>query len=235
VAIGPPPRNSGGRCWSGLQCYTNSDYSEICKKKNIKEKSFSFDDFTDSFKDVETLTALENLKLEFIHKNIIHLPNFLTKTFIQLETTDPFTVDKAFLNTIIDFDNASTDLDQEPDSVKDIINNEDLKDLQDPNDDEKSSSEHTLESSEMMQLRPKELIIKSSSQENLLHILQFCYLCVKGKITPILYSLSSNSDIENWFKSLPVPNISQTNFIISHFSYSIINNSDPNESISRPE
>ncbi len=173
--------------------------------------------------------------MEFIHKNIIHLPNFLTKTFIQLETTDPFTVAKAFLNTIIDFDNASTDLDQEPDSVKDIINNEDLKDLQDPNDDEKSSSEHTLESSEMMQLRPKELIIKSSSQENLLHILQFCYLCVKGKITPILYSLSSNSDIENWFKSLPVPNISQINFIISHFSYSIINNSDPNESISRPE
>jgi hypothetical protein len=83
--------------------------------------------------------------LEFLHKNIIPQPNFLTKSFIQLETTAPFTIAKAFLNAVIDFDHASTDPDQEPESVKDNNVNEDIEDLQDPNDDEKSSSEPTLE------------------------------------------------------------------------------------------
>jgi hypothetical protein len=44
--------------------------------KNVKEKSFSFKDFTVSFEDEETFTALMNPKMEFIQKNIVAIPNF---------------------------------------------------------------------------------------------------------------------------------------------------------------
>jgi hypothetical protein len=35
-------------------------------------------------------------------------------------------------------------------------------------------------------------------------VIQFCHFCSKGKVTPVLYSLSSSIEIENWFRSLPI-------------------------------
>jgi hypothetical protein len=34
------------------------------------------------------------------------------------------------------------------------------------------------------------------------HVIQFCHLCVKGKIPPVLYSIASNPEIDTWFSSL---------------------------------
>jgi hypothetical protein len=174
--------------------------------KNIKEKSFSFDDFMESLEDKETFTALKTPKVEFHYKNIIPLPNFLTKTFIHLDSTDPFSVAKAFINAIVDFDLSSIGPDQESDSTKDNNNDDKLDNLQDPDTDD-NFTESPPESPEKMLLRSKKSPIDLSARATLLHIVQFCHLCLKGKITPLLYSLSLNDGIEHWFKSLPVTNI----------------------------
>jgi hypothetical protein len=46
--------------------------------------------------------------MEYLFTNIIAIPHFLTKTFIHLETTDPFSVTKAFTSAIMDFDDSSS-------------------------------------------------------------------------------------------------------------------------------
>jgi hypothetical protein len=60
--------------------------------KNVKEKSFFFEDFTVSLEDEETFIALKNPKSEFSQKNIIAIPNFLIQAFTQLESTNPFSI-----------------------------------------------------------------------------------------------------------------------------------------------
>lgn len=117
--------------------------------KNIKEKSFSFDDFTESLENKEPFTALKISKVEFHYKNIIPLPNFLTKTFIHLDSTDPFTIAKAFINAIIDFEFSSNDPDQDSDSMKDNNDDEKLDNIHDPETDN-NSTESPPESPEKM-------------------------------------------------------------------------------------
>lgn len=44
-----------------------------------------------------------------------------------------------------------------------------------------------------------------TSQEFLtefIHVIQFCHLCAKGKITPVLYTLATTSAIQIWYSSL---------------------------------
>jgi hypothetical protein len=64
--------------------------------KNIKEKSFSFEDIASTLDDYDSFITLKNPKMELLFKNIIAILHFLTKKFIQLDTTDPFSVAKAF-------------------------------------------------------------------------------------------------------------------------------------------
>jgi hypothetical protein len=54
---------------------------------------------------------------------------------------------------------------------------------------------------------PKEQANKESTDilpEDIIHIIQFCHLCTLGKVTPVLYSLSHDPEISDWFNSLPV-------------------------------
>lgn len=76
-------------------------------------------------------------------------------------------------------------------------------------------------------------INKTSAQDNLIHVVQFCHLCAKGKIAPVLYSLSSNSEIENWFQSLPV--FATKYQPIPRKSISMNKESETEDSISSPE
>jgi hypothetical protein len=84
--------------------------------KNVKEKSFLFEDFASTLEDGVAFIALKNPKMHFLHKNIIAIPIFDT----VLHPTGFYrtSVAKAFINTIMDFDDSFTELDQENDTEK---------------------------------------------------------------------------------------------------------------------
>jgi len=114
-------------------------------------------------------------KSEFTPKNIIAIPNFLTQVFIQLESTDPFTVAKAFIAAIYDFDMSSTDSDDNNMS-KATLEKETFND-QNGHDDDNNDEDQ-------------------DEQANLANKIQLQ--------SPVLYSLSSNNEIDNWYQALPV-------------------------------
>ncbi len=41
--------------------------------------------------------------------------------------------------------------------------------------------------------------------EEFIHVIQFCHLCSKEKITPVFYTLTTSTDIQTWFTSLLPP------------------------------
>jgi len=75
---------------------------QIVKKsiKSIKEKSYTIKDFAESLEDMQLFMSMKNPIIEFLYKNIIVIPIFLTKAFIQLEDTSPFHVAKMFVEAI---------------------------------------------------------------------------------------------------------------------------------------
>jgi hypothetical protein len=154
--------------------------------KEIKTKSFNAKEFIDSFEDLAKFTSLKKPKQDFNFRNIIPIPNLLTQAFLGLEETDPYSVSKAFIETIYEYQFM-----MEPE----LINNEDPdqeKKLTDENDQNKDQDVYEDEN----QTHPddKQKILKKQNNGNqeahfddLIHIIQFCHLCIKGKIPPVFY------------------------------------------------
>jgi len=68
------------------------------------------------------------------------------------------------------------------------------------------------------------------------HVLQFCHLCHLGKISPVLYQVSSNLEVQAWFKSLKQEyELLPRNNSKCSKEHSIDSNSSGNESFSSPE
>jgi hypothetical protein len=38
--------------------------------------------------------------------------------------------------------------------------------------------------------------------DSFIHVIQFCHLCYKGKVTPVHYSMATTPEIDDWFASL---------------------------------
>jgi hypothetical protein len=55
--------------------------------KNVKEKSFTIEEYAESLEDINSFMSMKNPKIEFLYKNIIAILNFVIKSFIQLEDT----------------------------------------------------------------------------------------------------------------------------------------------------
>jgi hypothetical protein len=70
--------------------------------RNIKEKSYCFDEFSANVDKEDDFTNLDVPDLEFQFKNILPIPIFLTKVFIQLQSTTPYKVAKAFIGSVSD-------------------------------------------------------------------------------------------------------------------------------------
>jgi len=70
--------------------------------KDVKQKSFSFQDFESNIGSNEKFENMKNAQVKFSYKNINPIPNILTKVFISLESTDPYSVAKAFFNQMKD-------------------------------------------------------------------------------------------------------------------------------------
>ncbi len=82
-----------------------------------------------------------------------------------------------------------------------------LIDEADP-DNSSTSNDTLIMTTELSNKKTGGLLPKFMSE--FIHIIQFCHLCAKGKMPPVLYSLASSPEIRNWFSTLslaclPVP------------------------------
>jgi len=89
-----------------LAAGTDSKMIQILPKfvKDFKLKANSTDEFIASLGSVEEFKALKSPKIELSYKNIIPIPNLLTKAFLELTETDPTTVAMKFLETMMTYD-----------------------------------------------------------------------------------------------------------------------------------
>jgi hypothetical protein len=170
--------------------------------KDVKVKANSYEDFTTGLETIESFEKLKNPKLDFHYKNIVPIPQLLTKTFMNLPNTDPYTVAKAFFEQMHHFDAQ--------------INAQPINDPQSEPDLEAESVSDTDSLNEDHEVVIQESTIpttKNASPEfmkDFFHVIQFCHLCAKGKIPPVLYSLSSTPETQNWISALkmeclPIP------------------------------
>lgn len=157
--------------------------------KEIKGKSFSFDQFADKLKTksdaVHPLDHDRSAKSDFHHYNILPIPALLTQVFLELEKHDPYNVAVAFFEVMYQFD--SVDLLDKNDSFDQdtsfISNSDDIDDSPDGADQGNST---TIESQENE-------TTKNSFEDEFGHILQFCQLCHTKKIPPVLYTMVDQS------------------------------------------
>jgi hypothetical protein len=125
----------------------------------------------------------------------------LTKTFINLEDTDPYSVVKAFIEMIHDFQFLlESNSEEKEDKHLNIMN--DVETVSSENQDE----DYKLKQKSVENAYPK---IKSTTTyevfDNLLHVIHFCHLCLKGMVTFLSYSLSTTKEMNIWIKSLILP------------------------------
>jgi hypothetical protein len=103
--------------------------------------SFTFEEIANSLVDQDSFIAPKYPKSEFLYKNIIAIPHFLTKSFVQLESSDGYSVAKVFSLAIMDFDNFTSDKDTDTIDSKLIT-------TQEGNDDPNGTPDDITESSE---------------------------------------------------------------------------------------
>jgi hypothetical protein len=72
--------------------------------QDIKPKSFSTKDFATSLEQDGTFASLKTPKVVFHYKNIIPIPNFLTKISIKLYQKDPIQVATTFFHAMYTYD-----------------------------------------------------------------------------------------------------------------------------------
>jgi hypothetical protein len=145
---------------------------QLVKKsvKNVKENSFSFEELASIFDPMDETNKLGSPDQEFLYKNILPILNSLTKIFVNLKSTEPFVVAKAFIESVGDSKSQSAQHSQEQKTKQ----NEEVKDESDK--DSSDSSIQILPDQEQ-QLDSKIPL----SADDVLYAVQFCQLCSIGK------------------------------------------------------
>lgn len=145
--------------------------------KDFKGKSHSLHELTLGSDSNEDFEKLRNPRVEIFLKNIIPIPVLLIQVFLELPSKDPTTVAVSFLKAMFEYDEKA-ETSSNPDS--DII---------------ESDNHINDEAVKLNQDRPYFL-------DHLLHVIQFCHLCAKGKVPPIHYSHEICSKVNDWFSTL---------------------------------
>jgi len=183
---------------------------------------------TESLAEVITAEGLKKLevskssqKIEFHHRNIIPIPHLLTKTFLALEEFDPLTVAHAFFVAMMEHDKKESlqeeQLHLDPNSIADIDDAASKHDEQEL-DAEVGDSKYPPKLVGEDDSEEQESDVKKTTQESsvdggveadptlflprFLHVLQFCNLCHKKKVSPIAYSIVSSPVVDKWFDHL---------------------------------
>jgi hypothetical protein len=207
-------------------------------EKSIKEskgKTPSISKFEETMDDEQQLRNLKNLKTDYHYMNIIPLPQMLTKAFLELNSTDPLSVARAFFKVLNEADNKSTppiDTDKTytppaRDNNTMMGSNQD-KDVYTDNEEEDNTLAHEVQSP------TDDLISDKNSLTDFFHVIQFCFLCYKGKIHPVLYTVDKSPDTSNWFSTLR-SNVITSSKTSNKRSKSKGYDSDPNDEIESPD
>ncbi len=153
-------------------------------------------DFTTSLDSFESFSAMRAPSQVFHFKNIIPIPDLLIKTF-SLDDTAPYTVAKAFFDAMFEFDNevGSNSTTQAPLSEPALLDESGEERTDEIDVHSNPDSPAPIQGPNQASPNPKFL-------DSLIHVIQFCHLCYKGKVTPVHYSMATTPEIDNWFASL---------------------------------
>jgi hypothetical protein len=186
-------------------------------------------------------------KIDFYQRNILPIPHFLTKAFLNLNKFDPLSVAHAFYVALHeqdvkyqeDKDKDDTSITEKEADVSQDIDDEDLsKNLTTTpgnNDDNKDDIPKLSEDGENEMQADKNPPVTQSLISTFLHVLQFCYLCEKKKIPPVHYSIVSNSAIDGWFNKLDSVKCSVVTKNPKQHNSVILNSPDSENSASSPD
>jgi len=178
-----------------LGCDSGAKPVQIVQKsiKNIKEKSFSLEDFEEAFEEKTSFKDMKNPEVDFLLKNILPITNALTKIFVTLDSTTPFEVAKALFEKLPVEANLDTSMDSTSVIPGDPTAQSPEKDIEDKDLDQDVEKEDI----ELNQNPPAVL-----QKKDILFAIQFCHLCAQGKISPVLYSLANDPEVTDWFLSV---------------------------------
>ena len=195
--------------------------------KSIKLKKVTTESFSEAV-NIEELQELDLSKVksakktEFHFKNIIPIPQLLTKTFLGLTKFDPISVAHAFYLAMLEHDLNSKESTETTTGVEDQTlkpaHSKDQDDNsskaskdpksnipklaeEDPLEMNKSLSKTDDETKEDSQIIESSVLV-SKFLSLFSHILQFCHLCAKKKMPPVHYSMVCSPTVDKWFERL---------------------------------
>jgi hypothetical protein len=163
--------------------------------KEVKEKSFTFSQIADCLKRKDSLNHNRAAKSDFNNYFILPIAALLTKVFLELEETDPFSVATAFFQAMYQFDSEEIS-----ESALDFSQTNDHQSYE-----ENSNSSLAAESSGEnlnSEISDHAENTKNLFEEEFVHVLQFCQLCHSKKVPPVLYTLIDALSVKEWFSSV---------------------------------
>jgi hypothetical protein len=158
--------------------------------KNIKEKSFDFGEFFMTKDDEEKFKTMDTPSTDYQFKNILPISNALTKIFVQLNSTSPFEVAKAFIEKTVDQGEKGIEDQEKTSSELEDSTSTTEKDQITESEEKEVSKENVQDKSNI-----------SLSPDDVLYAIQFCHLCATEKIPPVLYLIAPDQAVSKWFKS----------------------------------
>ncbi len=169
--------------------------------KEIKVKAPKSQDIISALsqaRSFETIDKISKNSPNIHYKNMIPIPDLLLKTFVQLNKVDPESVAKAFYETMVTFDAGHSDDSTDIDSGSETEIEED--------DGSQDIEKTPVISSKTNNRNPSDNT--SSFLSSFDHVLQFCYLCKKGKIPPLLFTVATDNETIRWFDQIEHASIS---------------------------
>jgi len=166
---------------------------EISQKsiKNVKDKTFGFNNLLRSIDEKKDFTNMANADMDYLYKNILPISSSLTKAFIKLDSSSPYEVAKAFMLLRPDRNKKSTE--------KPTPANEDLNSSTDSKDNESQESRSIMMIGNPTEANETTEILQ---EDDILYAIQFCQLCANRWIPPVTYSVYPDKEISLWFQTL---------------------------------
>ena len=168
--------------------------------KEVKGKSFTFDQIAERLRYKDPLEHDRTAKSSLHHFNILPIPALVTHVFLGLEETDPFNVATAFVQAMYQFDSEGFFEDENQDNQEKVAIDKDEDEQSSPSAENRNNEEE--KSMEMKLDRNANKILQNSFVEEFAHILQFCRLCHRKVVTPILYTLLNVPSSDSWLSSV---------------------------------
>jgi hypothetical protein len=178
--------------------------------KQIQTKVPLVADLIQPNKDLSLVKCHKSRVTQFTFKNLIPIPISLLRIFITLPSTDPASVAKAFILKIQEMNSTTiqndTELTETPKKTPD-----DTIDNTETTEDEIETPVTSLKTADTI----SEDNVDNTPIALCSHIIQFLYLCLKGKMPSIHYTIPTDTAITTWHAKLTMEHLKAppTNFI----------------------